>query len=76
MESLEGKNGLVRDYYKLKIEGAKYIDWMAPEFRRWVRRPTPHNTTNLWVESCRASPYFFGHVLMMSMVGGIIAWLV
>lgn len=67
----KGKDGLTRDILKLWSEFRYY--W-APamlaalrEFFAVIPRPFQmiHKFTNLWVEACRASPYFFGHVLVI-----------
>lgn len=65
------KDGIARDLAKLKSEfQTKWKPCMAvalDEF--WGAFPNPikmfHKFTNLWVEACRSSPYFMGHILVM-----------
>ena len=65
----EGLDGLTRDISKLICEGEIWREHMAPEFARWREKPWSfHLMTNLWVEACRGSAYYFGHVLMMGFV--------
>ena len=74
----EGLDGLQRDICKLRCEGAIWREHMKPEVCRWLKKPWSfHLMTNLWVEACRGSPYFFGHVMMMTTVlsGSLIAGL-
>ena len=71
-------NGLKRDIAKLWHEFTEYwLPDMKEPVKQWFKAfPNPfqivHKTTNLWVEACRASPYFFGHVLMIWMVVDIV----
>jgi len=58
-----GKDGLARDWKKLKLEWALMQDVMRPHWARWRRKPLDtHAYVNLFVESRRASPYLTGHV--------------
>jgi hypothetical protein len=65
-KSYEGKNGMARDLAKLKAEFLTWWPDMKPHFTRYLKRPLPHECTNLFVEACRASAYFFGHVLSIT----------
>lgn len=56
----KGKNGLSRNFYKLKEEFRKVK--VAVEVTWGGHDPY----TNAWVEACRASPYFMGHVLAIA----------
>lgn len=82
MIDLNGKDGLVRDIAKLSNAARRW--WDAPELKAARSRlPTPHNITNVCVESCRDSnyedaSYLGGHVLMISLsinVIGAFLWL-
>ena len=72
-EDYEGKDGLVRDYYKLRYLGVGWREAMAPH---WVRFRNArgivekaHTFTNLLTEGGRASPYYFGHVVVWPIIG-------
>ena len=73
-----GKDGLERDIAKLKYEWKIYkkemsVHWDTfKEARTIVQRF--HKGTNLFVESCRASAYFFGHVAMIYFTLNTVAW--
>ena len=69
----ENKDGLRRDLSKLKYTGAIWFTAMKPHFKRFAKRPLPHEYTNLWVEGCRAEPYFFGHVLTIVSVIALVS---
>ena len=69
----ENKNGLRRDLSKLKYTGAIWFKAMKPHAIRFCKRPLPHEYTNLWVEACRAEPYFFGHGLTIVSVIALIS---
>lgn len=74
----KGKNGIARDVYKLWYE----FRWVfCPAMKEPVLQfldtllfpfHISHKFTNLWVEACRASPYFFGHVLVIVFWTGVI----
>jgi hypothetical protein len=67
-----GEDGLARNILKLKHTARVWWDSWKPHLVRWCKRPLPHEYTNLWVEACRAEPYFFGHVLTFaSYVAGV-----
>ena len=69
------EDGLKRDLMKLRDTRKIYKAVMRPHFKRFWRRPTTHNGTNLCVESCRAQPYYFGHVVMMYVCINTVAWI-
>ena len=71
-----GKDGLERDIAKLKYEWKIYKAEMAAHWERFRRDPKFHTATNLTVESCRASAYFFGHVVMIYATLNTVAWVV
>ena len=75
-DSYEGKDGLERDIAKLKYEWRfNYRPKMLPHWQRFKKaRNKFHTGTNLFVESCRASPYFFGHVCMVYFCLNAVAW--
>lgn len=57
------KDGLARDWKKLRMEWALMQDIMKVHWKRWIRKPwDTHAYVNLFVESRRASPYLTGHV--------------
>ena len=59
----EGKDGIERDIAKLWYEFDFYRK--DPKIRnawsRWLALPSPHNATNIYVESCRWYAYLTGH---------------
>jgi hypothetical protein len=63
MNNLEGKDGLERDIAKLKSLSGPWKTYMAPHIKRFKKRPTPHNFTNLCTESSRADDYINGHIM-------------
>ena len=69
----EGKDGLARDIAKLKAGYGPWRTAMSPHFKRWLKRPLPHETTNLCTESGRADPYFNGHIMVIYLYSSIVA---
>ena len=62
----EGLDGLVRNVAKLQCEKIMWDNHMADPIAEWRDKWwSLHEMTNLWVEGCRGSPYYFGHVLMV-----------
>jgi|AACY02.7.fsa_nt_gi hypothetical protein len=72
MTDYEGKDGLERDYYKLRALGATFKTAMAPHVSRFRAADNlidkVHTFTNLLTEGCRASPYFFAHVFVWPLI--------
>jgi hypothetical protein len=62
-KSLEDKDGLERDVAKLKELNGPWKAAMAPHIKRFKKKPTPHNFTNLCTESSRADAYVNGHIM-------------
>jgi len=57
-----GKDGIERNLGKLGAEYRILKDAMSPCWTRFMNHPDTHSYTDLFVESCRASAYFMGHV--------------
>ena len=62
-EDYEGLDGLERDVAKLKSLRGPWREKMKPHFKRWRKKPFPHETTNLCTESGRADAYYNGHLM-------------
>jgi hypothetical protein len=84
-EGYKDKDGLERDIAKLKHLYTPWKAAMAPHWKRFKKKPTPHNFTNLCTESSRADDYVNGHIMAVSFgIGalssviqfGVIVWLV
>lgn len=58
------KDGLARDWHKLKYEWRAAYPSVKPHIRRWLKSPWPHDFTNLSVELNRETPYVGGHITM------------
>ena len=72
MNDYEGLDGLERDYKKLRSLGVSWRVSMKPHWERfrssgnlWEKF---HSFTNLITEGCRASPYYFGHVVVWPLI--------
>jgi len=59
----EDKDGLERDVAKLRHLYGPWKKAMAPHWKRYLKKPLPHEFTNLCTESGRAEPYFNGHIM-------------
>lgn len=74
------KDGLARDIDRLGIEFKAIRSHLKPEISRFSwKEPWQwfHLSTNIFVESCEASPYFMGHAIMVSLVSliaGVVLW--
>tara|TARA_R110000744_G_scaffold37863_1_gene86548 strand:- start:381 stop:641 length:261 start_codon:yes stop_codon:yes gene_type:complete len=67
-DNYEGKDGLARDLAKLKYEEkAIYRALKDSAISRFNENPSFHNFTNLLVEAARISPYYIGHVAVISL---------
>lgn len=74
-----GKDGFARNLGKLGSEYRILKAAMKPSWLRFKNAPDTHSYTDLFVESCRASAYFMGHVyavLLPFLVIGIPAFFV
>lgn len=72
-EDYVGKDGLARNLGKLGSEYRILKEAMKPSWNRFRFKPDTHSYTNLFVESCRASAYFMGHVYAVLLPVFIIA---
>jgi hypothetical protein len=73
-EDYEYENGLKRDIGKLKHLYPAWKAAMHPHWKRFKKKPTPHNGTNLCTESGRADAYVNGHIMAVGI--GIIALII
>jgi hypothetical protein len=73
-EGYKDKDGLERDIAKLKALSIPWKAAMAPHWKRFKKKPTPHNGTNLCTESGRADPYVNGHIMAVGI--GIVAFII
>jgi hypothetical protein len=58
----EGKDGVERNAWKLRITYRAFKTEMAPFWNEFKCKPNGHNFTDLFVESARHHAYFVGHV--------------
>jgi len=73
--SYAGKDGLIRDYKKLRALGVPWRMAMRPHWERFTRAnglKRFHAFTNLLTEGGRASPYYFGHVVVWPLVATVV----
>jgi hypothetical protein len=66
MSNFKGMNGIERDIAKLKNRWGPWRVAMTPHFKRFAKKPSPHNYTNLCVESSRADAYVNGKIMAVS----------
>jgi hypothetical protein len=77
MPNYENKDGIQRDVAKLKYLLGPWRLKMKPHFKRFFKKPLPHEFTNLCTESSRADAYVNGHImavsygLLMLVIGGL-----
>lgn len=73
------KDGIFRDIAKLRDHRGMITRSCQLEYDRFYKAPTTHNTTNIFVEEARVSPYYTGHreMLLSSFVVllGIYSWI-
>jgi hypothetical protein len=72
MKDLRGKDGLERDVAKLGNLMGPWRLKMKPHTARFLKRPTPHNFTNLCTESSRADAYVNGHIMSVAFFTSLI----
>ena len=79
MSDLEGKDGLERNLDKLQNKWGPWRAAMKPHLKRFFKKPTPHNFTNLCTESSRANAYVNGHIMAvyigLQIIVGVIVWI-
>ena len=64
MVNYKDKDGIMRNALKMLSEGKRVAKTFWFEFTYWLRKPwSSHRYVDIFVETLRTSPYFWGHVL-------------
>ena len=68
MNDLKGTDGWKRNLMKMSLEGKAVLGTLYTHTVEFIKKPNSHNFVDIFVESLRTSPYFWGHVVVFGLM--------